>query len=78
MFAATKGKIMINLSHDPSVSFKVFNIALTNESSGSGSEKAVELLIENAVNVNAANKYGTTALMTAAKNGNSKLQINIK
>lgn len=36
------------------------------------SEKAVELLIKNGTNVNVANKYGTTALMAAAKKGNSE------
>lgn len=36
----------------------------------SGLERAVDVLIKNGANVNAANKYGTTALMVAAKNGN--------
>lgn len=39
-----------------------------------GSKRAVELLIRNGTNVNVANKYGTTALMAAAKNGNSWAQ----
>lgn len=40
------------------------------------SEKAVDLLIKNGTNVNAANKYGTTALMAAAKKGNLKTASN--
>lgn len=41
-----------------------------NENFCLGLEKAVELLIQNGTDVNVANRYGTTALMAAAENGN--------
>lgn len=48
--------------------FRLYNI-LINKFSCLDSVEGVKLLIENGANVNAANKYGTTALMAAAKNG---------
>lgn len=47
---------------------------MINKLSCLGLEKAAEILIENGVNVNAANSHtGDTALMLAAKLGNSNI-----
>ena len=50
----------------------MYFLVLIKKSSGLGNEKTVKLLIKDGANVNAANKYGKTALMMAAKNGNFK------